>query len=79
MSAAKQRRKAVNSAKPKQPVNKGSDECDQCDGSGRYLIDGKPQACICSEPQTEAVNDTPCIQCGLPMNGEHKPDCVWAD
>lgn len=29
----------------------GSDECDECDGSGVYFIDGLPQACICSEPQ----------------------------
>ncbi len=30
----------------------GSDECDECDGSGTYYIDGKPRPCICSEPQT---------------------------
>jgi len=26
----------------------GSDECDQCDGSGRYYIDGVEQECICA-------------------------------
>ena len=29
----------------------GSDECDECDGSGIYYINGEPQKCICSEPQ----------------------------
>lgn len=29
----------------------GSDECDECNGSGQYFIDGKPQKCICTEPQ----------------------------
>lgn len=27
--------------------------CDECDGSGRYFIDGKEQACICSESQVD--------------------------
>jgi predicted HAD superfamily Cof-like phosphohydrolase len=27
-------------------------QCDECDGSGAYFIDGAPQKCICSEPQT---------------------------
>lgn len=33
------------------PPELGSDECDDCDGSGTYYIDNEPQACICSEPQ----------------------------
>lgn len=28
-----------------------STDCDDCDGSGVYCIDGEPQRCICSEPQ----------------------------
>lgn len=31
-----------------------SDACDECNGSGKYFIDGEPQACICSEPQTDS-------------------------
>lgn len=33
------------------PFCEGSDECDECDGSGTYYIDGEPQKCICTEPQ----------------------------
>lgn len=29
-----------------------SNVCDECDGSGTYYIDGKPQACICSGSET---------------------------
>lgn len=32
-------------------VKVGEQICDECDGSGAYLIDGKPVACICSEAQ----------------------------
>ena len=28
----------------------GSDECDDCDGSGWYYLGGEPQACHCQDP-----------------------------
>ena len=33
------------------------DECDDCDGSGTYFINGEPWPCICSEPQDAPVPD----------------------
>jgi len=33
------------------PAEGVSYECDECDGSGTYYIDGEPQDCICSERQ----------------------------
>lgn len=32
-------------------------ECDECDGSGTYYLNGEPQACICSEPQDDGDHD----------------------
>jgi hypothetical protein len=44
----------MTARKPRYVVKlSGSDECDDCDGSGAYYIDGEPQKCICQEPQTD--------------------------
>lgn len=40
----------------------GSDECDECDGSGTYYIDGVPTPCICSESQDPADKITGAIE-----------------
>jgi hypothetical protein len=51
------------------PLPEGSDECDDCDGRGYYFINGEPQPCICSEPQTDEDPQPPLA--------ETHPTKVW--
>jgi len=56
-----------------------SNECDECDGSGTYYIDGYPQKCICAESQKGVIMTKFCRICGdrLPADRvRYHEDCV---